>query len=68
MVQICGDEDYFSPPSDDDFQDYARVIGLLPNLFRNESFPVKNAPYALVSVKTSANFHSSINFYCLLDR
>lgn len=50
IVQVSNEsyKDYFSPPSDDEFQDYARVIGLLPNLFRDESFPLKNAPYALV--------------------
>lgn len=53
IVQICNGDyrDNFkaSRATHDDFQDYARVLGLLPNLFRGESFPLKNMPYALVS-------------------
>lgn len=50
VVQLCSDDyqDYFAK-SGDEFQEYARVIGLLPNLFRGETFPLKNMPYALVS-------------------
>lgn len=33
---------------DDEFQAYAKVIGLLPNLFRDEVFSTKNMPYAFV--------------------
>lgn len=53
VVQICNEDykNYFSTSeaTSDEFQDYARVISLLPNLFRGETFPLKNMPYALVS-------------------
>lgn len=53
MVQVCSDDyqNYFalSDGAEDEFRNYARVIGLLPNLFRGDSFPLKNLPYALVS-------------------
>lgn len=54
IVKVCNEDykNYFST-AEDEFQDYARVIGLLPNLFRGESFPMKNMPYALVSGITS---------------
>lgn len=51
IVQLCSDDykNYFETPKDE-FAEYARVIGLQPNLFRSgESFPLKNMPYALVS-------------------
>lgn len=51
IVQVCSDDhkNYFTDAADNDFQDYARVIGLLPNLFQGDVFPMKNTPYALVS-------------------
>jgi hypothetical protein len=53
IIKVCANDykNYFPQPeeSKDEFSDYARVIGLLPNLFKDESFPTKNAPYALVS-------------------
>lgn len=50
ILQICNEEynNYFEV-IEDEFHEYARVIGLLPNLFRGESFPLKNTPYAYVS-------------------
>lgn len=60
IVQICNDDykNYFATPDtgdEDEFQAYARIIGLLPNLFRCETFPQKNMPYALVSTSSSAH-------------
>lgn len=54
ILQICVEEykNYFDDGKDD-FRDYARVIGLLPNLFRGETFPLKNVPYALVRILSS---------------
>ena len=52
VLQVCSEEykDYFAPNvAEDTFQEYARVIGLMPNLFRDQAFPSKNMPYALVS-------------------
>lgn len=63
ILEICRDEytDYFASidPSDE-FQDYARVLSLQPNLFRDEKFPTKNTPYAFVS-KTISSF--SIKYF-----
>lgn len=57
IVQICNEEykNYFEQyeESEDEFHGYARVIGLLPNLFRGDSFPLKNTPYAIVSCAAS---------------
>lgn len=54
LVLLCNEKhnDYFLSSDDggaDDFNAYAKVIGLLPNLFRKNEFPIRNAPYALVS-------------------
>jgi hypothetical protein len=52
IIQICNEKyrNYFDSDGGDDFQHYARVIGLLPNLFRDGTFSLKNSPYALVSL------------------
>lgn len=53
ILQICNDEykDHFKSyeGAEEGFHEYAKVIGLLPNLFRGEAFPKKKAPYAYVS-------------------
>lgn len=51
VLQICRDDygDYFEQKTNDEFQEYARVLGLVPNLFQSDSFPEKNMPYAIVS-------------------
>lgn len=40
----------FFEEDNDEFRSYARVINLVPNLFNGDHFPVKNMPYALVSL------------------
>lgn len=42
-------KDYFADDNKDEFNSYAKIIGLLPNLFINDNFPLKNLPYAFVS-------------------
>ncbi|KAG5674854.1 hypothetical protein PVAND_004799 [Polypedilum vanderplanki] len=41
-------QDYFdiSKATDEEFRDYARILCLQPNIFRNNSYPPRNLPYA----------------------
>lgn len=36
----------------DEYQAYAKVVGLMPNLFRDDEFLAKNMPYAFVRLST----------------
>ena len=51
IIKVCNEDykNYFLPQdgTEDDFRDYARIIGLVSNLFKGD-FISKNAPYALV--------------------
>lgn len=42
--------DYFAENSSSEFQEYARVLCLLPNLFRDNAFLMRNMPYVYVSI------------------
>lgn len=55
VLEVCRKDynNYFDDKKDE-FTGYARVLGLVPNLFQDGKFPMKNFQYGFVS-----NFHSN---------
>ncbi|CRL00934.1 CLUMA_CG014458, isoform A [Clunio marinus] len=67
ILQICNEEhqNYFesSENSNNDFHDYAKVIGLVPNLFHCGTFPTKNMPYAVTAQMLTIYLRDRTSFF-----
>jgi hypothetical protein len=67
VLELALDEskDYFNNEKveDKEFRDYARILCLQPNLFRNNSYPARNMPYAYTAQMLTLYLREHTTFF-----